>query len=87
MRTNIIHRRNKREGIISTSLPKATKPSADSSMQVIHASNPILIKPNRREEWEQAAQQIHALGGDELLIPDVFSDDDLKEWTWEDEEK
>lgn len=39
---------------------------------------PIRKKP--REGWEEHAIKMHDAHDDELMIPDVFSDEDLPEW-------
>lgn len=36
---------------------------------------------NPREGWDEAFKQMHENGDDELLIPDIFEDEDLSEWT------
>jgi hypothetical protein len=41
-------------------------------------------KPKPREHWAGAAQQMHLSGKDNLLLPDVFTDEQLDWWTWED---
>ena len=45
--------------------------------------NKIILEPlkrNPREGWDQAAQQMHEVGDDALLMPDVFDDDVEAEW-------
>lgn len=41
--------------------------------------NSVVSKP--REGWDEAFKQMHENGDDELLIPDIFEDEDLSEWT------
>lgn len=36
-----------------------------------------------REDWSEAFQEMAKNGNDELIIPDVFEDEDLSDWTWE----
>lgn len=36
-----------------------------------------------RKDWEEATKVMNQNGDDALLIDDNFSNDDLKEWTWE----
>ncbi|KAB2858919.1 MAG: hypothetical protein F9K09_04285 [Flavobacteriales bacterium] len=36
-----------------------------------------------RKDWDEASKVMNQNGDDTLLIDDNFSDDDLKEWTWE----
>lgn len=42
----------------------------------------IILKPKSepRKDWEQAFQKMHENGDDELLINDVFEDENLEEW-------
>jgi hypothetical protein len=40
-------------------------------------------KAKPREHWAEAAQQMHLSGEDNLLLPDVFTDEKLSWWTWE----
>ena len=42
----------------------------------------IILKPKSepRKDWEKAFQKIHENGEDQLLIPDVFEDENLEEW-------
>jgi hypothetical protein len=37
-----------------------------------------------RKHWGEAAQQMHLSGKDHLLLPDVFTDEQMDWWTWED---
>ena len=42
----------------------------------------IIIKPlaRPRKGWEKAFKDMHANGDDQLLLPDVFEDENLDEW-------
>jgi len=40
----------------------------------------ILMKSNPREGWDLAAQELHSDKGDQLLIPDIFEDENFEEW-------
>ncbi len=42
----------------------------------------IILKPKSepRKGWEKAFQKMHENGEDQLLIPDVFEDENLEEW-------
>lgn len=42
----------------------------------------IIIKPKSqpRKNWDKAFQKMHENGDDELLINDVFEDENLEEW-------
>jgi antitoxin MazE len=39
----------------------------------------IIIKPEPRQGWAEAARLMNELGDDVLLIPDVFDDEDLSD--------
>ena len=40
---------------------------------------------NPRANWDQAFQEMHANGDDELLIPDVFADESFEEFEEEEQ--
>jgi len=40
------------------------------------------IKEQKRIGWAEAFQEMAKNGDDELLIPDVFEEEDFKDWTW-----
>jgi antitoxin MazE len=42
----------------------------------------IVIKPIKkpRQGWAEAFKRMHENGDDELLIDDIFEDEDLEEW-------
>jgi len=42
----------------------------------------IIIKPliQPRKGWEKAFMDMHVNGDDNLLIPDIFEDENLEEW-------
>lgn len=39
---------------------------------------PVRKKP--REDWEEMAEKMHELHDDELIIPDIFVDEEHPEW-------
>lgn len=84
MRTNIINIGNSKGVILPTSLLRELKLSLRSSVQVFAENGSIVIKPASRQGWEDAAREMHTAGDDEFLIPEVFEDENLEEWTWED---
>jgi antitoxin MazE len=51
-------------------------------VELIMEEGYIMIKPIRepRQGWEEAFAQMHANGDDELLMDDVFEDEDFEEW-------
>jgi antitoxin MazE len=38
------------------------------------------MKPEPRQNWEAAFQEMHANGDDELLIADIFEDEEFEEY-------
>jgi antitoxin MazE len=58
----------------------------ESEVNIEMKDNNIIISPveeNKRKGWAEAFKEMAKNGDDELLIPDVFEDEDLKDWTWE----
>lgn len=51
-------------------------------VELILEKDQIIIKPisNARENWEQEFKKMRENGDDELLIDDVFGDENLEEW-------
>lgn len=87
MRTNIINIGNSKGVILPTSVLRELKLSLKSSVEILAENGSIVIKPAPRQGWEEAAREMHANDDDELLIPDVFDDENLDEWTWEEKTK
>ena len=52
-------------------------------VQIILEKGQIILKPisEPRQGWDKAFAQMHEAGDDELLMDDVFEDEDLEEWT------
>lgn len=52
------------------------------SVELILEEDQIIIKPiaNPREGWEEAFLRMHEAGDDELVIDDVFEDEQFDEW-------
>jgi antitoxin MazE len=36
----------------------------------------------RRKGWEDAFKKMAENGDDHLIVPDVFNDEDITDWTW-----
>ncbi|MGB0165759.1 MAG: AbrB/MazE/SpoVT family DNA-binding domain-containing protein [Luteibaculum sp.] len=51
-------------------------------VEIILKKGHIVLKPisKPRKNWEQKFKQMAKNGDDQLLINDVFNDDDLEEW-------
>lgn len=51
-------------------------------VEIILEDDQIILKPIRipRQGWAEAFKKMHENGDDELLIPDVFEDEDFEEW-------
>jgi antitoxin MazE len=44
----------------------------------------ILTAPQnaKRKGWAEAFKEMAAKGDDQLVMPDVFNDEDVTDWTW-----
>jgi len=44
----------------------------------------VISAPNdaKRKNWEHAFKTMAENGDDQLLIPDVFNDEDISDWKW-----
>ena len=87
MKTYIINIGNSKGVILPTDLLKELKLSLKSAVQIFMENGSIVIKPALRRGWEEAAQEMHAAGDDELLLPEVFEDENIDAWTWEEMKK
>lgn len=54
------------------------------NLSLTFEQNKIILSPLKkvREDWEEDAKRIVALGDDKLLIPSVFDDENFDDWTW-----
>lgn len=52
-------------------------------VELILEENAIVLKPRKepRKNWETAFREMHENGDDQLLIPDVFEEENFEEWT------
>jgi len=82
MKTNIINIGNSQGIILPAMLLKKLNLSFKSTVQVEIDNGAIIIKPDPRQGWAEAAQQMHAAGDDELLSGDLSTDFEKEEWTW-----
>lgn len=51
-------------------------------MELILEKNQLILRPisEPRKGWDLAFQEMHKNGDDQLLIEDVFEDDQFEEW-------
>ena len=65
-------------------LPKAILDQYDikESIEIILEKGRIILKPSSspRKGWEKAFKMMSENGDDQLIIDDVFSDEDFEEW-------
>ena len=87
MRANIINIGNSKGVILPSSVLKELNLSLKSSVQISAENGSMVIKPAPRQGWEEAAKEMHVSGDDELLVPDIFEDENLEEWTWDEKMK
>ncbi|MDR9399073.1 AbrB/MazE/SpoVT family DNA-binding domain-containing protein [Salibacter sp.] len=55
----------------------------EDKVELIFKKGHIVLKPKKkpREGWEKAFEEMHKQGDDNLLIDDVFEDEDFEEWS------
>ncbi len=68
MKTNIINIGNSQGIILPSILLRQLKLSFKSGVEIKIENGAIIIKPEPREGWAEAAKQMHAAGEDELLL-------------------
>lgn len=58
------------------------KYNINDKVELVLQEDHIILKPvsNPREGWEEQFRQMNLNGDDELLIPDLFDDEELPEW-------
>ena len=52
------------------------------TVELVLEDEHIIIKPKNkpRKGWESAFKEMHEVGDDKPLMPDVFDDENLQEW-------
>jgi antitoxin MazE len=80
MQTNIIQIGNSKGLRLSKTILK--KYDIQDKVEIILEKDHIIIKPssNPRADWEKQFAKMAKQGHDELLLPDVFEDEDFEEW-------
>ena len=53
------------------------------TVELVLEDDYIILKPKikARKGWEDAFREMHESGDDKLIIPDVFRDESIDEWT------
>ena len=82
MEANIIQIGNSKGVILPSDWLKRLGLSLKSAVSISLENSQIVIKPQSRQGWAEAAQRAHEAGDDALLVPDVFEDEPLEDWTW-----
>lgn len=82
MKTNIINIGNSQGIILPAMLLRKLNLSFKSTVQIEINNGAIVIKPDPRQGWADAAQQMHASGDDDFLLDDLPTDFENEEWTW-----
>lgn len=84
MRTNIIQIGNSRGIIIPNGILRKSKLTLKSAVVIEYDDDGgITIKPVPRQGWAEAAKQMTQSGDDKPLMNDVFIDENLAWWTWD----
>jgi antitoxin MazE len=82
MKANIINIGNSQGIILPSMLLRQLKLSFKSTVQIEIDNGSIIIKPDPREGWAEAAKQMYAAEDDKLLSDDFPNEFDKEEWTW-----
>jgi len=82
MKTNIINIGNSQGIILPSMLLRQLKLSNKSTVDIEISEGNILIKPEPRQGWAEAAKMMNAAGDDDLLLPDHSNEFENEEWTW-----
>lgn len=82
MKANIINIGNSKGIILPATLLRQLKLSAKSTLRIEVDNGAIVIKPEPRQGWAEAAKQMSSEGDDALLMHDIPNDFDKEEWTW-----
>lgn len=82
MKANIINIGNSQGIILPAPLLRKLNLSFKSTVQVEIDNGAIIIKPDPRQGWAEAAQQMRAAADDELLLGDLPTEFEKEEWTW-----
>ena len=82
MKTSIINIGNSQGIIIPSALLRQLNLSFKSAVKIEIDNGAIIIKPEPRQGWAEAAKQMHEAGDDELLTGDFPTRFDQEEWTW-----
>ena len=84
MKTNIINIGNSQGIILPSTLLKQLKLSNRSTVELELDNGTIIIKPEPRQGWADAAKQMSAAGDHQPLLGDFENEFDREEWTWHD---
>jgi len=81
MDVSVIHIGNSKGIRLSKTLLE--KYNIKDKVELIMEQGYIILKPKQepRKGWENAFEKMHENGDDNLLIDDVFEDEDLEEWS------
>jgi antitoxin MazE len=80
MQTNIIQIGNSKGLRLSKTILK--KYAIQDKVEIILEKDHIIIKPSDypRAGWEQKFAEMAKKGDDELILPDIFQDEEFEEW-------
>lgn len=82
MQTKIIQIGNSKGLIIPSGILSAAGLSTKTPVDIFLSQGSIVIKPQVRQGWADAAKKAHEESGDKLLAPDILNDDITDEIVW-----
>lgn len=82
MKANIINIGNSKGIILPSLLLKQLKLSTRSTVKLEIINGNIVIKPELRQGWSEAAKMMNVAGDDDVFLPDHSNKFENEEWTW-----
>ena len=80
MWTNIINIGNSKGIILPASVLRELKIKEKSAVDISVKDGKIIIETSPRQGWELSAKECAERGDDQLLMPDVFSEEAFEDW-------
>ena len=83
MTSSIIRIGNSQGVILPADILRQMSLSLKSAISIEVADEKIVIKAAPRQGWAEAAKEMARNGDDAPLMPDIFADENLDWWQWE----
>ena len=83
METKIVQIGNSKGIILPAQILHKLQLSVRSTVHVTAFEKKIIIEPLPRQGWAEAFKEFATSGCEESFFPDLFEDEDVNEWQWE----